>query len=186
MTLAFAKTSGIAAQLLIEDVAPVIAAAFAQPPYNEARDENSPALARFEKQARRPGFALATAYDGDEPVGVAFGYTLSSTTGWWKSVLEPVNADTSREDGARTFGLFEMAVHPDWQRHGIATELHRKLLEGRTEERVVLNVRPDAAAAQAAYASWGYRRVTSTIPWDGAPVYDVLLLDLANAAPPVS
>ncbi|MFD0630523.1 GNAT family N-acetyltransferase [Catenulispora yoronensis] len=174
----YALTRGEAALLLLDEVAPIVAAAFAQSPYNEARSADSPALARFEKQTRQPGFALATAHVGDEVVGVAFGYTLSPTTGWWKSVLEPVDADTFREDGARTFGLFEMAVHPDWQRRGIATGLHRKLLEGRGEERVVLNCRPDATAAQAAYALWGYRRVTSTIPWDGAPVYDVLLLEI--------
>lgn len=178
MTVEYALTRGEAALLLLDELAPVIAAAFAQPPYNEARSVDSPALARFENQTLKPGFTLATAHAGDRVVGAAFGYTLSATTGWWKSVLEPVAAEMSREHGARTFGLFEMAVHPDWQRRGVATGLHRKLLEGRPEERVVLNVRPDATAAQSAYASWGYRRVTSTIPWNGAPVYDVLLLKL--------
>lgn len=180
MTVEYAVTRGEAALLLLDEVAPVISAAFAQPPYNEARSADSPALARFEKQTRQPGFTLVTAHVGERVVGVAFGYTLGSTTGWWRSVLEPVDPETSREDGERTFGLFEMAVHPNWQRQGIATALHQKLLAGRTEERVVLNVRPDAAAAQAAYASWGYRRVTSTIPWEDAPVYDVLLLDLVG------
>lgn len=174
----FARTSGVAAQLLRDDLEPVIAAAFAQPPYNEVRDADSPALSRFDAQARKPGFALATAHVSEETVGVAFGYTLPTTTGWWRDVLEPVDADMSREDGARSFGLFELAVRPDWQRCGIATELHRKLLEGRTEQRVVLNCRPDAKAAQAAYKRWGYRRVSSTIPWKGGPVYDILLLDL--------
>jgi ribosomal protein S18 acetylase RimI-like enzyme len=176
--LVFAVTRGTAAQLLRDDLEPVIAAAFAQPPYNEVRDADSPALARFDAQTRKPGFALATAHIGDDTVGLAFGYTLPATTGWWKDVLEPVDADMAREDGARSFGLFELAVHPDWQRRGIAAGLHRKLLEGRTEQRVVLNCRPDAEAAQAAYRSWGYRRVTSVIPWEGGPVYDVLVLDL--------
>jgi ribosomal protein S18 acetylase RimI-like enzyme len=176
----FAVTHGMAAQLLRDDLEPVIAAAFAQPPYNEARSADSPALARFERQARKPGFDLATAHVGERTVGIAFGYTLPATTGWWKNVLEPVDAEVSREDGARSFGLFELAVHPDWQRRGIAAGLHRKLLEGRTEERVVLNCRPDAEAAQAAYRSWGYRRVTSTVPWEGAGVYDVLVLDLGR------
>lgn len=176
----FARTSGIAAQLLRDDLEPVIAAAFAQPPYNEARNADSPALSRFDAQTRKPGFALATAHVGEETVGLAFGYTLPATTGWWRDVLEPVDADMSREDGARSFGLFELAVRPDWQRRGVAAGLHRTLLEGRTEERVVLNCRPDAEAAQAAYQSWGYRRVTSVVPWAGGPVYDVLVLDLGR------
>lgn len=174
----YARTSGEAAQLLRDDIEPVIAAAFAEPPYNEVRDAGSPALTRFDAQTRKPGFALVTAEVGGEAVGLAFGYTLPATTGWWRDVLEPVDAETAREDGARSFGLFELAVRPDWQRRGIATGLHRKLLEGRTEQRVVLNCRPDAKAAQTAYKRWGYRRVSSTIPWKGAPVYDILLLDL--------
>lgn len=176
----FAVTRGAAAQLMKDDLEPVIAAAFAGPPYNEARDADSPALSRFDAQTRKPGFALATAHADDEVVGLAFGYTLPATTGWWKDVLEPVGAEVSREDGARSFGLFELAVLPGWQRRGIAAGLHRKLLEGRTEERVVLNCRPDAEAAQAAYAAWGYRRVTSVVPWEGAGVYDVLVLDLSR------
>lgn len=178
--LVFAVTRGMAAQLLRDDLEPVIAAAFAQPPYSEARDADSPALSRFDAQTRKPGFALATAHVGEETVGLAFGYTLPATTGWWRDVLEPVDADMSREDGARSFGLFELAVHPDWQRRGVAAGLHQKLLEGRTEQRVVLNCRPDAEAAQAAYRSWGYRRVTSVVPWVGGPVYDVLVLDLGH------
>jgi ribosomal protein S18 acetylase RimI-like enzyme len=173
----FASTREVAAEMRPR-LELVIMAAFAQPPYNEVRDEDSPALARFEAQTRKPGFLLITAEAAGDVVGLVFGYTLPTTTGWWGDVLEPVSAETSREDGERSFGLFELAVNPDWQRQRIATRLHGALIEGRPEERVVLNCRPDAVAAQAAYAAWGYRRVTSTIPWAGAPVYDVLVLDL--------
>lgn len=159
---------------------PVVRAAFAQGPYFEARGAGSPALSRFASQTRKPGFALVTAEVDGKAVGLAFGYTLPAATRWWRDVLEPVDPETARENGTRTFGLFELAVDPDHQRHGIATVLHEALLEGRAEERVVLNCRPDAVAAQAAYASWGYRRVTSTVPWPGAPVYDVLVLDLGK------
>lgn len=180
--MTIARYTGADAAAMQTTLEPVIAAAFAQAPYFETRDEGSPALARFASQARKPGFSLVTAETGDNVVGLAFGYTLPVTTGWWRNVLEPVDAETAREDGNRTFGLFELAVHPDWQRRGVGTELHRALLDGRSEERVLLNCRPDAVAAQAAYTSWGYRRVTSTIPWPGAPVYDVLVLDLTTAA----
>lgn len=41
----------------------------------------------------------------------------------------------------------------------------------------MLNVRQDVGAGKAAYAAWGYRRVTSVIPWEDAPTYDVMVLD---------
>lgn len=176
--LQFFAGAGEAAAGMRARLEPVVAAAFAQAPYFEARGKGSPALSRFAAQTSKPGFLLLTAESGGEVVGLAFGYTLPATTGWWREVLEPVDDEMAREDGKRTFGLFELAVHPNWQRQGIATRLHGALLEGRLEERMVLNCRPDAEAAHAAYASWGYRRVTSTIPWTGAPAYDVLVLDL--------
>jgi ribosomal protein S18 acetylase RimI-like enzyme len=179
--LAFAVSTEEAAAEMQPRLEPVIAAAFAQPPYSEARGGGSPALSRFAAQTRKPGYLLVTAGTTDEVVGLAFGYTLPATTGWWRDVLESVSAEVSFEDGERSFGLFELAVHPDWQQQGVAAHLHKILLTlitSRTEERVVLNCRPDAEAAQAAYASWGYRRVTATIPWEGAPVYDVLVLNL--------
>ena len=58
--------------------------------------------------------------------------------------------------------------------------MHEALLADRAEQRAVLNVRQDASPAQAAYAAWGYRREASVIPWDGAPVYDVMVFDLAG------
>jgi len=172
-----ARHDGDAARALRPSLEEVVAAAFAGPPYFEDRTGGSPALSRFDAQTRRTGFALVTAEADEEPVGLAFGYTLPAATGWWDDVLEPVDDDMRREDGTRTFAVFELAVVPSWQRRGVAGALHRELLRGRAEERAILNCRPDALGAQAAYAAWGYRRVTSVVPWEGAPVYDVLVLE---------
>jgi hypothetical protein len=37
---------------------------------------------------------------------------------------------------------------------------------------------PQAAPAQSAYAAWGYRKIGQSHPWDEAPVYDAMMLDL--------
>ena len=86
--------------------------------------------------------------------------------------------DVRAEDGKRTFGLFELAVRPAWRRRGIATRLHTALTEAVTNDRVMLNSRPEAPAAQAAYRVWGYGRAGTAIPWDGAAPHHVLLLEL--------
>ncbi|GAB2815548.1 GNAT family N-acetyltransferase [Streptomyces daliensis] len=162
-----------------QDFRAVYAEVFAEPPYNETADGVASTFRRFRSQTRKPAFrgALARTKDG-EPVGMAFGYPLGSGTGWWGHLTEPVPEEMSREDGQRTFGLMEMAVRASWRRHGVARRLHEVLLAGGDEERALLNVHPASEAAQAAYRSWGYRKVGEARPWAGAEPHDVLLLTI--------
>lgn len=158
----------------------LLAAAFAEAPYNRAPGDVEDMLARFDRHARKPGFRLVLAVDEGRPVALAYGYTLPANTRWWKDTLEPVSAEVAHEDGDRTFAVFELGVDPGRRREHLAARVHGALLADRGEQRAVLNVRQDAGPAQAAYAAWGYRRAASVIPWDGAPAYDVMVLDLAG------
>ncbi|MGW1148435.1 GNAT family N-acetyltransferase [Streptomyces sp. NPDC002454] len=157
----------------------VYAEAFAEPPYRKTAAEVWANAQRFGVQTRKATFraALARAADGT-PVGIAYGYPLGPRTGWWDRLTTPLPADLRREDGSRTFGLIELAVRAPWRRGGVAARLHRAVLDGAAEERVLLNARPEAGAAQAAYRSWGYRKVGEARPWDGAALHDVLVLRL--------
>ncbi|MBV6699666.1 hypothetical protein [Kitasatospora aureofaciens] len=118
------------------------------------------------------------AFDGEVTVGMAYGYPLTANTGWWDTLTEPVPEELRHEDGNRTFGLFEPAVRPAWRRRGVAGEMHRALVNGLDNQRVMLNSRSEATAAQAAYRAWGYRQVGTAIPWEGAADHDVLVLEL--------
>jgi ribosomal protein S18 acetylase RimI-like enzyme len=69
-------------------------------------------------------------------------------------------------------------VHPNWQRHGIAEALHNELMAHRPEERATLLVREDNAAAQAAYAKWGWTKIGKLKPYPDSPNYDALVLQL--------
>lgn len=159
----------------------VFAEAFAEAPYGEGPADVNRAFHRFRSQARRTGFRAAVASDGGRVVGMAYGYPLSASTGWWDTVLEQVPAEVRREDGKRTFGLFELAVRPSARRHGVATAMHQALINDLDQQRVMLNTRPEATAAQAAYKAWGYVRVGAAVPWEGAAVHDVMVLDLAGS-----
>lgn len=161
---------GKATAQLEDGLKAVFAEAFAEPPYGEGGpDDVDRAFRRFRSQTRKAGFLAAVAFDqGDQVVGMAYGYPLAATTRWWDTLTEPAPDELRREDGTRTFGLFELAVRPTWRRQGIATRLHTALTEAVTNERVMLNSRPEAAAAQAAYRAWGYRCAGTAIPWDGA------------------
>ncbi|MFI0904029.1 GNAT family N-acetyltransferase [Streptomyces sioyaensis] len=157
----------------------VYAEVFAEEPYDEGPESVEATFRRFRSQVRKSTFRAALARTaGGEPVGIAYGYPLSPATGWWDRLITPVPADLRREDGRRTFGLMEFAVRVPWRRLGVGRRLHDALLAEGNEERVLLNALPDAEAAQAAYRSWGYRKVGEARPWEGAALHDVMVLQL--------
>ncbi|MGJ5833525.1 GNAT family N-acetyltransferase [Streptomyces ossamyceticus] len=154
---------------------------YADPPYCEGPRDVAEFIDRYRQQIRtRPGFRLVLARDGGDVVGFTYGYRLPADTGWWGNLLEPLPPESTRETGERTFAVLELAVRKPWRRRGIAAGLHEQLLEGLAVERVTLTMRPEpeAAPAQSAYASWGYRKVGKSHPWEDAPVYDCMVLDL--------
>jgi GNAT superfamily N-acetyltransferase len=77
--------------------------------------------------------------------------------------------------------ILEMAVRKPWRRRGVARALHTALLKDVGAERGMLTVRPEpeAVPAQYAYEAWGYRPVGLSHPWEGAPYYTAMVLDLA-------
>ncbi|SCE69561.1 Acetyltransferase (GNAT) family protein [Micromonospora matsumotoense] len=122
-----------------------------------------------------PGWELVTATAKGELVGYAYGFPLSAQTRWWSGIQQPVPAGFTQESGTRTFALSELLVRPSWQHRGIGRALHHELLGTRAEERSTLLADPDNFVAQAAYRSWGWRKITKLQPsWNGAPLYDVL------------
>jgi ribosomal protein S18 acetylase RimI-like enzyme len=145
-----------------------------------------PAAARRARVWRRqPGFVLAEARHGGFLVGYACGMPLRPSTSWWRDLTTPLPPAVTSEHPGRTFALTELLVRASWRRQGIGRELHELVLEGRPEERATLTVPPGAGAAQAAFRSWGWRKVART-RGDGAaaPVLDILVIDLPWLAPP--
>lgn len=103
--------------------------AFAEPPYDKTDQDVEANFRRFRAQVKKVGFrAVLARSDDGEPIGMAYGHPLPATTGWWDTLTEPAPADVRREDGHRTFGLFELAVRPAWHGQGVATAVHRTLL----------------------------------------------------------
>lgn len=155
---------------------------YAEPPYSEGPSDVAQFIDHYLLHAQRPGMRLIIARDGKDAVGFAYGYYLPGDTGWWTSVDQVLTDDFTREDGKRTWVILELAVREQWRRRGVATALHAALLDGLDIERVTLTVRPEpeAAPAQAAYASWGYRTVGVAHPWEDAPFYNAMVLELGG------
>ncbi|MGW7693317.1 GNAT family N-acetyltransferase [Streptomyces asiaticus] len=178
-TIAVERMDGAAAARAESEFRFVYAEVFGEEPYEETPESVDANFRRFRSQVRKKTFSAALARTGDgEPVGIAYGYPLSPSTGWWDRLTTPVSDELRREDGRRTFGLMELAVRAPWRRLGVAHRMHEAVLTDTTAERVLLNARPDVEAAQAAYRSWGYRKVGEAHPWDGAALHDVMVLEL--------
>jgi ribosomal protein S18 acetylase RimI-like enzyme len=130
---------------------------------------------------RQPGFVLAEARHGGYLVAYASGLPLRPSTSWWKDLTTDLPESVTAEYPGRTFALTELLVRPSWRRQGIGRALHDLIMDGRPEERATLTVPPRAAAAQAAFRSWGWRRIARTSgPGPDVPVLDVLLTGLPH------
>jgi aminoglycoside 6'-N-acetyltransferase I len=107
------------------------------------------ALAELEPQTALLADArtrFVVAFDGEAPVGFAFGYELPR-----------------RHGRPSMFFVYELGVDEPYRRRGIGRRLMEELLAG-YEEAFVLT-EPDNVAANALYASLGGTRVDSVM-WD--------------------
>jgi ribosomal protein S18 acetylase RimI-like enzyme len=89
---------------------------------------------------------FVVAFDGDDPVGFAFGYELPR-----------------RHGRPATFFVYEIGVDEPYRRRGIGRRLMAELLDGHEEAFVLTE--PDNDPANALYASLGGTRVDSVM-WD--------------------
>lgn len=136
---------------------------------------------RFHGQRQQDGFRLVEARAESQLVGIGFGVTLLPNTPWWQNLTVPVGEAVTQEYPNRTFALVELLVRAPWRRQHIGESIHDRLLGNRVEERATLTVLPAAAAAQAAYRAWGWRRVAQKRnPLPGSPVFDVMVKQLGS------
>ncbi len=131
---------------------------------------------RLDRHAAMAGFTAVVAYTHDEPIGFAYGITLPATTRWWATIQPPLTDPAfTREDGHRTFALFEVIVTPEQQRHGIGRRIHDHLLATRAEQRVTIATHHGNTHAHTTYTTWGYHHIGTRQPTPPAPLLDIYL-----------
>lgn len=178
----YERYEGQEAAAQLDAFLPAYEEVYAEPPYSEGPSDVAQFMDHYLAHARRAGMRLVLAFDGDEVIGFTYGFLLTPNPTWWSNTEPPLPDDFTKEDGGRTWVIIELAVRKPWRRRGIAASLHATLLKDMSVERVSLAVRPEPEAmpAQSAYASWGYRKVGVTHPWEDAPFYDLMVLDLSE------
>ena len=131
---------------------------------------------RIQRHATMAGFSAIVAYAHEEPIGFAYGITLPATTRWWATIQPPLTNPTfTREDGHRTFALFEVIVKPEHQGQGIGRRIHDGLLTKRSEQRITIATHHGNTHARNTYSRWGYRHIGTRQPAPPAPLLDVFL-----------
>ncbi|MEU8543018.1 GNAT family N-acetyltransferase [Streptomyces sp. NPDC048717] len=183
--LTYERYEGEEAAGQLDAFLPAYEEVYADPPYSEGPSDVAAFIEHYLVHVRRKGMRLVIARDDQTNViGFTYGYLLPADSPWWSNVDANLADDFTREDGTRTWVILELAVRAPWRRRGIAAALHTALLDGLNVERVTLTVRPEpeAAPAQAAYKAWGYRSVGVSHPWEEAPYYRTMILDLAAFA----
>jgi GNAT superfamily N-acetyltransferase len=122
------------------------------------------------------GFTCVVAYDGDEPVGFAYGAPATPGREWWR------NTEYRPQNGyASTYSVSELMVRPEWRKRGVAELLHGELLKARTEDLAVLLVDVTHPKVQALYESWGYAKFGEQQPFADAPVLAVMVKDIRTS-----
>ncbi|MGW6651254.1 acetyltransferase [Streptomyces sp. CB02130] len=122
-----------------------------------------------------PGFSCVIGYDGDEPVGFAYGAPSEPGREWWREHVSPPPANTS------TFAFSELMVRPNWRKTGVSEQLHETLLGDRPEALAVLLVDPSHPKVVELYESWGYRTVGNRQPFADSPNFGVMLRELDSS-----
>lgn len=133
---------------------------------------------RIDRHAAMTGFTAVIAYTTNaQPIGFAYGIPLPAITRWWVTIQPPLTDPAfTREDGHRTFALFEVIVKPGHQGHGIGQRIHDKLLAGRGEQRVTTATHHGNTHARTTYTKWGYHHIGTRQPQTPqAPLLDVYI-----------
>ncbi|NUK26007.1 GNAT family N-acetyltransferase [Streptomyces lunaelactis] len=151
--------------------------------------EQSDPFASTERFARgldgwsgKPGWTCVVGYDGDQPVGYAYGAPLPAGAPWWGGLLIDVPSEVVVETGSRTYALSELMVRLPWRKTGISRQLHDGLLDGRREERATLLVDQEHPKVHRLYESWGWQTLGDLRPRiPDAPLFHAMLLPLRQA-----
>ncbi|MEU1931184.1 GNAT family N-acetyltransferase [Streptomyces sp. NPDC059818] len=133
---------------------------------------------RLDRHGAEPGFQAVLAYEGERPVGYAYGNTIEDGDRYWQRTSPaPIETYTAHA----VLALKEIGVSPAWRGTGVARHIHNALLAGRKEPYVTLMVNQAAGDGKvhALYRSWGYEDIGHSQPSPASPRLTVMIRSTA-------
>ncbi len=159
---------------LRRDIVDVWASAHRLPRASPTREEFG--RTRLRRHAARGDFRFLGAFAGDELVGFVYGYTGAPGQWWYDRVARALDRDARRlwlEPGH--FEFTELAVRPDFQRRGVGSRLHDRVLEDLPHERAMLSALADNAPVVAFYRRRGWEVVLDRLRFEaGRPEFTIM------------
>ena len=115
--------------------------------------------ARLPGHAALDGFVAVLAWEGRQPVGLAYGY--HGVRGrWWSMQIERALAPAEQGEWLDDwFEVVEIAVAPDHQGRGVGSSIHDRLLAEAGWPRALLTARADDPDVRGFYERRGWRAV---------------------------
>ncbi len=132
----------------------------------------------FDRHRARDGFRLASAREGQRLVGFAWGYVGQPGQYWSDWVIRGLPQDVTSQWVGGHFEFVELAVLPDFRRHGLGRRLHDVLLDGVPTDRALLSTDNADTPAVRLYTSHGWRKLGEL-----SPDVQVMGLRLASVEP---
>ncbi|WP_103503008.1 MULTISPECIES: GNAT family N-acetyltransferase [unclassified Streptomyces] len=129
---------------------------------------------RLDRHGAEPGFQAVLAYEGDRPVGYAYGNTIEDGDRYWqRTTPAPIETYTRHA----VLALKEIGVASTWRGTGVARRIHDTLLAGRDESYVTLMVKEAVGDGKvhALYRSWGYADIGHSQPSPASPRLTVMI-----------
>jgi ribosomal protein S18 acetylase RimI-like enzyme len=118
----------------------------------------------FERHARRDGYRLVAALEGEEVIGFAWGYVGQPGQYWADLVRDTLPRDVGAQWVGDHFEFVELAVAPPHRRRGLGQALHDQLLED-VRRRCLLSTNDDADdPAVRLYAKAGWEKLGDLRP----------------------
>jgi len=125
------------------------------------------------RHAARDRFRLSAALDGDDIVGIAWGYVGAQGQYYTDSVRAAIG-DAAADEWQPAFEIVELGILPGYRGSGHGRALLRHLLDG-IEGRMMLSTwDDDADPAVRLYLSEGWRRIGEHPKADGSRVMQIM------------
>ena len=80
---------------------------------------------RLARHASEPGWEAVVGYDGQEPVGYAYGNTIEQDDRYWQRITSPLPEPLTK---IPTLALKEIIVRAPWRKSGTRPRIHDALL----------------------------------------------------------
>ncbi len=155
-------------------------AVFAVAPYWEPPEAVAGFAARMRQHAELADFQAALALDGDEVVGIAYGYRGAPGQWWHDVVRRELAPDVATRWLDDAFEIVQIAVQPDAQGNGIGGRLHDVLVAAIPTRTAVLTTSQMETAATQLYRSRGWTKLHHRLVFPGGAVaFSVYGLELS-------